>query len=565
MAEPYETTRQECKRRWKDMTDERASWEPQWKDIAQYIRPGAYQANTSESGKGIKRGSRIINNTPIRASNTLASGMMSGITSPSRQWFRLTTGDTSISEVSGVRGWLDYVTRVLLETFAGSNFYTALHTLYFDLADIGTGVMFMEEDTEEAIRCYVWTPGTYVLAASDRGQIDTAGRQISMTVANVVGKFGYEKCSQELQAAYDEDKYQKRFNVMHMVYPNEDYNPRMAGPKGMRWKSCWFEEAGDDRLPCLRESGYHEFPVMAPRWTATESVYGRGPGLEALDDSKSLQLLERQKARMAQKIVDPPMNAPMSMMTQRASLVPGDVNYIAETGSGTTFKPVYEIDHAAIQVAEGACREVENRIRETYYVPLWLSMTDSDRRQITAEEIRARQQEKMQMLGPVMERLDPELLAPIILRAVAILARGLKLPPPPKELKGKFKIEYLSILAQAQKLVGTTSIERLLQFTGQMAQAGKPEAMDKLNTDEMVDAYADAVGAATKLVLPDDQVSQIRKQRAQAQQQQQQMAMAQAQATHAQTLSQTDTGGDNALTQLAGALPGVAQAGIGQA
>jgi hypothetical protein len=114
-----------------------------------------------------------------------------------------------------------------------------------------------------------------------------------------------------------------------------------------------------------------------------------------------------------------------------------------------------DLSHLAADIAE-----VQGRIKEAFYANLFLMMAESDRREITAREIDERREEKMLMLGPVLERLHDELLQPLVARVFRIMARNGLIPPPPpslaKSLDGNgLRVEFISILTQARKSVTT--------------------------------------------------------------------------------------------------------------
>lgn len=120
------------------------------------------------------------------------------------------------------------------------------------------------------------------------------------------------------------------------------------------------------------------------------------------------------------------------------------------------------------------------------------------------------------------------------------------------------KVEYISVMAQAQKSIGLSSLASTVNFIGQLAQA-KPEALDKLNVDQAIDAFADMSGVSPTVIVPQEQVEQTRQQRAQQQQQQQAMAMAQVAAQGAKTLSETQMKDPSALSAMAQAAGGQQQ------
>ncbi|NDH63829.1 MAG: hypothetical protein EBY18_19795 [Alphaproteobacteria bacterium] len=114
-------------------------------------------------------------------------------------------------------------------------------------------------------------------------------------------------------------------------------------------------------------------------------------------------------------------------------------------------------------------------------------------------------------------------------------------------------MEYVSSLAQAQRSVATGGIERFVGFAGRAA-AMKPEVLDKLDIDETVDAYGDLLGVPARLIVPTEQATAARRQRAEAQQRQMALQAGQAMAASAEKLGRVDVGGGkNALQALASA------------
>lgn len=177
-------------------------------------------------------------------------------------------------------------------------------------------------------------------------------------------------------------------------------------------------------------------------------------------------------------------------------------------------------------------------------------------RSMPVEAVIEMKEEKLLMLGPVLERLNDECLNPLIDRAFSMMVRKNMLPPPPDAMEGMpLKVEYISVMAQAQKSIGLSSLASTVNFIGQLAQA-KPEAFDKLNVDQAIDAFADMSGVSPTVIVPQEQVEQARQQRAQQQQQQQMMAMGMAAAQGAKTLSEAKTSDPSVLSAMANAVSG---------
>lgn len=539
------------------LNTERSSWQSHWVELQQNILPRRGRFLVSDVNYGGKKNSAILDNTATLSARTLAAGMMSGITSPARPWFRLSPPDPDMKEFAPVKDWLYKVEQLMYEIFAKSNLYNALHVLYGELGTFGTAPIFIKEDFNDVIRAYPFTVGSYYAGIDDRLTVNTIYREIPMTVINVVREFGIGNCTDSTRDLYRKGSYQEWIKVIHAIEPNPGRDVNKVDNENMPYRSQYWEE-GSNHEKYLRKSGYHEFPVMTPRWEVLgNDVYGRCPGMDALGDTKQLQIQQKLKGKGIAKQIDPPMVGSSALQGKGSNTLPGGVTYTDITANGSGFQPAYQINFNLNDMKEDIY-ETQQRIRRAYYEDLFLMLSQSDRREITAREVEEKHEEKLLMLGSVMERLNDELLDPLIDRVFNICMRAGILPPIPEELRdgGDLKVEYISIMAQAQKMVGTSSIERLAGFTGQLAQFD-PGVLDKLDADQMIDEYADMLGVPPTVVNSDEEVESIREQRMAAQQQQQQLATAQAGADMAKTASETDTGdGENLLTQLADNLPG---------
>jgi hypothetical protein len=560
-VENYAEVRKQCMQQWTALKQERQSWESHWRELSDYFLPRRSKFLSGEKTQGGKKNDKIINSVGTFSVRTLGAGMMSGITSPARQWFRLTTDDPSLAKYSAVRTWLDDIERRLVLLMAKSNLYNALSALYPDLGVFCTGSLYIEEDPLSVFRAYVQPIGTYCLANNDRLEVDTVYRHVVMTVKQVVAKFGLDKCSQRVRNAYEKHNLMEKVSILHAVEPNADYAPAKAGGRAMQYRSLWLEESCAEGEGFLYQGGFEEFPYMSPRWEVTaEEAYGSGPGMMVLGDVKALQQYERRKAQAIDKIVDPPMVAPASLEHSRVGLLPGDVTYVDLLGPGMRFAPAVEVNPAVVTVASEAIREHELRIQRAFFADLWLMLSQIDQK-MTATEVMARQQEKMLQLGPVSQRIEQELLTPIVKRCLGAMDRRGLLPPQPQEMKGQpVRIEFTSVMAEAQQLGRTQKLDRMVSVAGGLAGV-KPEVLDKVDFDAVMDEYAEALNIDGTVIRDEKDVQALREERAKQQQQAAAMQQQAAMAEGAKTLSQADTAGDNALTRLMGPLQQAAAGG----
>lgn len=554
------------RKRFAVLESEASSWVQHWREIALAVRPrGARFASSDAQNAGQKKHSHLVNNTPIISSRTLAGGLHSGITSAARPWFRIAVPDPMLNAAAGVRHWLDEVEQEIRDALERSNFYNCLHTGYCDLSDFGTTCLIEEEDEEDSVRFYHAPIGSYFLAQSHRLAADTLYRRVNLTVLQLVNKFcrapSGEVDTSPLTASTRTKWESKRFDdvveCVHVIAPAEDAEEQRAS-QGRPWLSWWFEAQGSKEWTqtatedgkFLRQSGYEERPHFMPRWETTgEDVYGTSPGMVALGDCNALQVLEKRKAQLVELSARPPMAGPAGLRNTPISLVPGGFTPVPTGDASNAFRPAFSIDPMAIARTAEEIRQCEARIRSAYYADLWLMLANSEGT-MTAREVMERREEKMLQLGTVLQKLKDEGLEPIITRTFAILLRRGRLPEIPRELAGQaLKIEFLSIMAQAQKLQGVTGVERTTVFVQTLSQLN-PQALDKLNVDAAVEAYGEMTGIPSKLIRSDDEVAEIRSSRAKAQAQQVAQAQAQQQADTAKTLADTDTSGTNALTEM---------------
>ncbi|MBF2812415.1 portal protein [Klebsiella pneumoniae] len=548
-----ETLKEQLQKQQAQLTNDRSSFDPHWRELSDFINPRGSRFLVTDVNRDDRRNTKIVDPTATLAARTLSSGMMSGITSPARPWFKLATPDPDMMDYGPVKLWLEVVQRRMNEVFNKSNIYQSLPLLYASSGNYSTGAMAVLEDDSDVIRTMMFPIGSYYMANSARGSVDTCFRKFSMTVRQLVMEFGLNNVSDSVKGMWDSGNYESWIEVIHAVYPNIDRDTAKLNSKNKPVKSVYYEVGGDsDKL--LRESGFDEFPIMAPRWEVNgEDVYGSScPGMIALGQVKALQLEQKRKSQLIDKATNPPMVGPSSLRNQRVSLLPGDITYIDQVTGQDGLKPAYLVNpNTADLLAD--IQDTRQIINSAYFVDLFMMLQNINTRSMPVEAVIEMKEEKLLMLGPVLERLNDECLNPLIDRTFSIMARKNLLPPPPDVLQGMpLRIEYISVMAQAQKSIGLSSLSSTVGFIGQLAQA-KPEALDKLNVDQAIDAFAEMSGVSPTVIVPQEQVEQVREQRAQQQQQQQMVAMGMAAAQGAKTLSEAQTEDPSVLTALSNA------------
>lgn len=554
-------------KRYKKLEDDRSSWRAHWVELTDYLLPrrGRYLIE-SKNSQGRKRNSKIYDNTGGIALRTMSAGMMSGLTSPARPWFRLMV-DEEMMEGDGVKAWLGEAAEVIRRVLSSSNFYNSMSTVYTELGGFGTAPLLRRQHPQRLLHYRNFTAGGYVIAEDQFGDVDTLGREFSMSVAQMVERFVWDKrtetfdwskVSKSVKALWDKKNYDEMITVIHMIQPRRSSDRDHTRMDGVNrpWADIYFEEGADGDI-LLQEGGYFRKPFFVPRWDVLGGEdYGVSPGMDALGDIKQLQHEQKRKAQAIDKMVNPPMVASQNLKGRPTTVLPGGTTYVDPTQGNSGFAPAYTVQPRIAEMQQDIA-EVQQRIMRAFYADLFAMMLNSDRRQITATEVAERHEEKLVLLGPVLQRLNTELLDPLIEDAFLLAFEAGMLPPPPPTIQSAdIKIKYVSLLAQAQEAVAASGIERSLSLSGNLA-AVFPTILDNIDEDKALREYVDILGNGPEILREQKDVDAIREKRAAREAREQQLAEANMAAQTTQTgaqaaklLSETDSTQPNALTAM---------------
>jgi hypothetical protein len=565
MADVAESAAKVAKRRLAELKDARTSYEDHWRQLAEFFSPrrSRWLDKDSGSNRGNKMNQKLVDPTPRFCARTLGAGMHAGSTNPATPWFRLTTPDPEMMEFPSVANWLYAVENIIRDIFERSNLYSVLPGIYSDGGVFGTAPMLMPEHRERVIHFVPKPIGSYYLATDPDGTIDTMYCEYQNTVRNLAQEFGKDNLSDSSKEAFRSDRKQLLVDVLHAVEPNVGRKAGAFDNRNMRYASNYFElKAGDEQAP-LRQSGFEDNALATFRWETTELTdpYGSSCGMDALGLSKSLQVQTKQKAKVIDKHVDPPMVGDSALQNQPSSLLPGDITYagFTQTGSAPKFQPAITVDPKASTVVLEDIRDTRQIIEEAMYTRLFFAITRADPRNATVPEIDARREEQILALGPVLQN-QTSMMKQVIDRTFNIGMRQGRFPPPPQELSGvSLKVEMIGALSQAFKAIAGGKIERFAAYVGTIAkyQADSGQevtAFDKFDALQSIDEYGQAIGIPPSIIRGDDDVEQIQQARAQAQQQQQMAAAAgpvKDAAMAAKALSETQMGTGSALDAVA--------------
>lgn len=460
--------------RYEALKQARAPWVRTWKELSTYLAPtrGFFDGQTPNNAQRIDH-KTLLDSSASLAVGVLGAGMMSGLTSPSRSWFDLTLRPLYLQNLPGAGAWIYEVKKALESAFAQSNLYSVLQQIYEEVSVFGTAAFLVEEDPKGGIYCRPFTAGEYVLDVDEQGHVNTFGREFFMTASQLARTFGKGQLPPALLQEIDSPRSTQQHKVMHLIFPNPQSNKRFADYAHFAYKSVYFLEDGT----VLRRSGYHEFPVVAVRWetkTPSES-YGRGPGWKCLGDVKMLQKMQKTKLVALDKNTNPPVMVSASVQGE-VNLLPGGITRCNSLTDGAV-KPAYQVQ-PDLTALNQAMEDVRSMIRSHFFADVFVMLASQQQPNMTAAEVAERKQEKMLLLGPVLQRLKTELLDPLIERAYFILLRQGMVPQPPEILQGlELHIDYISTIAQAQRAAALEPLAQGLELAAQVTQADPTTAV----------------------------------------------------------------------------------------
>jgi hypothetical protein len=523
-------------KRYDRLKSQRQNWESHWQEVADYMQPRKADVTKSRS-KGDKRTELIFDSSPLQSVELLAASLHGMLTNPSTPWFSLRFKENEMENEDEAKEWLEDATEVMYSAFNKSNFQQEIFELYHDLITFGTAAMFIEEDDDDLLKFSTRHINEIFIAENDKGRIDTVFRKFKISARSAIQKFG--AVSNNIAVIAKKDPYEE-VEILHAVYPRSDFDPKKKDQSNMPFASVYLDaESGDE----LSVSGFREFPFVVPRYLkASHEIYGRSPAMTALPDVKMLNEMSKTTIKSAQKQVDPPLLVPDDGFILPVRTVPGGLNFY-RSGTRDRIEPL----NIGANTPLGLNMEEQRRnsIRNAFYVNQLMMQNGP---QMTATEVIQRNEEKMRLLGPVLGRLQSELLKPLIDRTFAILLRKNLFRQAPDFLSGKdIEIEYVSPLAKAQKSTELSSIMRAIEIMGSLSNVAP--VFDHINMDKLVRHLADIVGVPQKILKPQ---SELNAERQQAQAQQEQMQQMQ------QLQQVAEAGGK--IAPLAKALPEEARA-----
>ena len=519
------------------LAEQRLFWEPMIDNIIAYVNHGRRFITDRDLWDGQQTGQYVYDDTAMLARNKLRDGMVGNLCSRNQPWFALELpGKLNFPRTSKMRSWsgqrvdsypqvqqwIQDSQDVMYSAFNRSNFYDVNTEFISDGATCGTGYMLAEEDIENA-RIVFTVPHfrEMFIAENQYGQVDTDYRVYKMTLRQLAQKFGWDKMcgiEQNFERDYQSNMYSER-DVLHAIYPREDYQPWRIDAKGKKWVSEWVYCRGgkilvpglsttalaDQKNVVAEEGGYDSMPMIAWRWRKNDDeVYGRGPAHDAFISIAKINQMARTNLVTGQRAAEPPLVAYSDMRGAIQKDADG-ITYM-ESNRGDIRTRMPQPLYTGVQNLPFSV-EFQDRvaavINEHFYTDVFQMMSQlaqaSNTSRMVIEQVQELQGEKAAILGTRVGNLQSEAFDKIIQRVYSIEAEAGRIPNPPAiltdSIHGPVEVQYLGPLAQAQtRMTKVRSITTFLQLTAQVAQMD-PTIIHAVNGPQILRTLRDAVNA----------------------------------------------------------------------
>ncbi len=504
------------------LESDKSEFNERMKEAAEYVAPHREDIYGTLK-RGAKKGTKIYDGTAQGAAVLAADGIHGYHVSPAFPWFKYVMNRKEVNKIPEIRSWLQELEFNMYLALNRSNFYSEIWMYIYDGLTLGSPSVYAEEDiVNERIVFESIHPGELFIEEDQYGEVDVLHRKRKMSARKIIRKFGDSNVPVEVRQTYEKDPFTE-FEVIHAVFPRDEYDTRKMSKENKRYASVWLLSAGNK---ILLNSGYDTFPHHVWRYIRSgKEPYAITPATLCMAAIRSANIREKTDLGARQMALDPPLNVP-AYMEGNLQWKPRGINYY---DPGKSDKGVYPANTGSnFLAADESLDRVQRAIKEAFHVDTFLMLASLEGRgQRTAYEVSELMAEKAAVLGAELGPLNTE-IGDVLESVYDIEKAAGRMPPPPdmllemadKDRFLRFDPVYMGPLAQAQReRFQKDGIRKFFSEIAPIAQIN-PEVMDKVDTDMAIDILGDIDGVPQELIVPTDKVKQIRAARLKAMQQQ---------------------------------------------
>jgi hypothetical protein len=434
-----------------------------------------------------------------------------GITVPrGKRWHGIAFADKDLMKSTNVQRWCAHATdRLFMARYApDTGFETQAFEDIRQEGKYGTSPMWIGEKLGRGLFYKTLHMSECFIQENYYGRVDTVHRLYCCTLRDVADEHGLENLSEKSQRDFEvPGNRNKEIEILHVVRPNNKYEPGYLGVKGKRVESIYIE-LGEKHM--ISRKGFHSNPIPVSRHiTGPRDEYGRSPAMKTLATVKGVNTMALTLLDAGNRAVDPPLLHPED----------SDITKIVNRPGGATAGGVSEDGKQLIiplqtggelpiglELIEGERAIIKRSFLEEYFR---LLSDPSDR--MTATQVLEQVQKEGVLIAPFASRRETEKLGPQVERELDIMMRAGRIEPFPDEVLeagAKPVAQMTNPLSRMAKADEVTGFTRLVEIGIQAAGAGAPRALKRINFDKGMALAADVLGVPPDLVYSDEEMAE---------------------------------------------------------
>lgn len=497
-------------RRFASLRAIRTDYEPVWDEITDFVLPsrGTYSQLRSNTPAQI-RGKRVLDITGIVSCRTLSARVVTEMTSQGERWFDFRMMDPVLDQNENVRRFLYEVSEKAYGVL-NTNWRLPHIEVTTDWVAYGTACLFvnrvMDERTGAEELVFKAIPVSELFLAEDfKGNPDTVFRYFQLPLRQIAQEFGTDEFSRDLMQVLEKDP-DCLYEVIHAVYPSDDYDPGSYKKEKMKYKSCYVLR---DKELLLSEGGFKEMPFIVFRfWKRTGEPYGGSPSWDALSDIRMINVMSETAIRSFQLEAFPPLIAASDGVIMPLRTVPNGVNIGGMSPDGRRLiEPL--LTGGKTQLAFEVLEQRRQAIRNAFFVDPLINRENSIR---TAAEVQKRAAEELNGISPFINRYEEEYLEKLLDHVLAfVLDTMYSKEEIPQEIRGQTtRIEYTGPLAKTHRGRQLESTATFLQLIQSIAQSD-PTILGVLKPENLVLMLTDLLGVPFQILKSQDELAEERR------------------------------------------------------
>lgn len=497
----------------------RQPWEETFREVDDRFPTGA--GGFIKQSPGRIRGQRNYDSTHVIALERFAAAGVAITTPEGQHYIKPRFADEELMKERNVRIWCERAGRRLYDIRHAQHtgFITAANEDWDQLGRYGTSAIWSEARQGRGMFYRTLHLSSCWIDVDYAGLVDTVHRKFEGTARQLAQQFGKDNLTPKmLEALEDPNKQSLKFEILHVVCPNTDYDADTFDHRRFPIASRYL--ATDEKL-YVRRRGFNTMPVSVSRHaTSPEEIYGRSPAIQQMSPIHGVNAIKLDALRASKKAVDPALifSADMGLTTiktKAGGLNPGLVDE-------TTGRPLVHRmpgGENGIPFAIEMLQDDRATIKTAFLEDFYKILTDPNSRMTTTEVLEVMSKQGI-LVRPFASRYAMEKQHPMTNRDLELALEAGQIEPLPPEAReaGAWPIiDYENPLAAMARAEKVSKTNRWLE-SAQPLVAIDEEAKDWVDSEMILKGSAQDLGVDPEYVRSAEVVAGIRKKRGEDQQ-----------------------------------------------